>query len=265
MRFVLLNQSTTTDPALGGELTDDVGQHMAAVLEVYLDRDVASEWGGDHVVAYAKDVSQLAGGDVVMAIIDTPPADVSPGTVAYHSADGKSLPFGFVFRSMCNSLLEGVDSVAGAAAHECAETAADPFANFLATDAQGHGAWLELCDPTEGDGYVIDGVTVPNIVLRSYFAPGADGPYELLGERDGNRRIAAPFTPNASGYQGYSAASGAAELLGRMKVAAFASVSGRRAVDVAWIEGNFRAGRLEKKAHWSSRTFRRGLRLAVGG
>jgi hypothetical protein len=61
--------------------------------------------------------------------------------------------------------------------HEILEMLTDPYGtNALA------GRLTEVCDPVENSaGYQLDGVTVADFVLPSWFASGSAGPWDKLG------------------------------------------------------------------------------------
>jgi hypothetical protein len=247
MNFVLVNLSTLTDAAYGGELTAAVLEQMAAAIEHWVNVDVGAEWGGADLVRASQGPGDLAPGDIPMWIVDQLPAGSDPQAVAYHDRNGQSLPFGYIARTMCNALLSGADAVSTAVAHEIGETKVDPACNLLADPGTGRAAWLEICDPPEADVYLIDGVSVPDFALKTYFAPGAAGPYDWLG-RVGDPRLSSPFIPNATGYQGWQNLNPGAMKSPDAAVSLFGLVAPHKRA---------------KKMHPSSRAYRRGLRLAA--
>lgn len=90
----------------------------------------------------------------------------------YHSTNHASLPYGFVYLNVCEKYKEKWTCTLS---HEVLELLADPFAALTVPGPnprtkKGKAYYgLEVCDPVQGDTYVIDGVEVSNFVTRSYF------------------------------------------------------------------------------------------------
>jgi hypothetical protein len=118
----------------------------------------------------------------------------SPGALGYHSDDDGTAPIGKVF---VRTILENNESISVTFSHEVLEMVADPFANWWAQYGDSLYA-LEVCDPVEGDLYLINGVQVSNFVLPAYFdATPESGVYQPY---DWCNRLKAPFTMTAGGY-----------------------------------------------------------------
>jgi hypothetical protein len=77
--------------------------------------------------------------------------------------------------------------------HEVLEILGDPYITWWADGNDGRQYALEVCDPVEGDAYVIDGVSVSNFVGPRYFSAGP-GPYDWM------RKLSAPFSMSPGGY-----------------------------------------------------------------
>jgi hypothetical protein len=248
MRFVIMDESTaaTATPELGGPLTPALLQQISAALEVYADRDVAFWWGGQHTVRVGSVTDPPAAGDVVTAIVDSLPD--SPTTVAYHTDTGAEIPVIFLSRQQCNSVLVGNGSVSDALSHEIAEVIGDPPCNRYSQqgeDGQGPNGLFatEIADPTQEDWYEIDGVSVSNFVLPSFFATGAAAPWTYLGNLDPSKEtVTGPFQTAKGGYQ----------------ITMTAGTNGT--VNGKTVTGSF-GRRWAKVRHWSSRLRRRGIVL----
>jgi hypothetical protein len=117
------------------------------------------------------------------------------GALGYHTENHKNVPYGFVYLDICE---EYGDTWSSCLSHEVLELLADPTAAMTVTgpSPKGKGSVyydLEVCDPTQGDSYKIDGVEVSNFVGRSYFRlAGGSGqtnflelPLKSLGVRPG--------------------------------------------------------------------------------
>ena len=107
-----------------------------------------------------------------------------PAASAYHDINGNGVPFALCAVTTCGSLL-GPTGVSVDASHEILETAGDEGANQFANDNNGLLHAVEMCDAVEiqtygktcGDGTVVQ---VSNWLLRSWFIPGAAGPYDYM-------------------------------------------------------------------------------------
>jgi len=109
------------------------------------------------------------------------------GAEGYHSANNRDTPYGFVYLDIC---ARSRDSWSGALSHEVLEMLADPDTVLAVAGASPKNPKstvyyeLEVCDPTQNDEYVIDGVTVSNFVGRKYFGlSGGSGKTNYLGLR----------------------------------------------------------------------------------
>lgn len=239
MQFVLVDHSTPPiDPAALAA--------MAAALEVQANRDISPEWGGNVRVRAATPTEVPVTGEVVALIVDTLP-DV-PGAIAYHSWTGT--PAIFAARSLVATLSTGSDSLSVALSHEIAETLGDEGTNMWADAGDGSEMAHELSDPVESGFYDINGVAVSNFVLKAYFDPGAPPPYDFLATLGQGNAVSAPFAIANGGYAIKRSGAGAEHQVTAMfPVTVTANLTmtfGKRAT---------------KKSHWSSRTYRRGLRL----
>lgn len=230
--FVVVNNCT--DPAL----TPDLGQQIAIACAIQLNRDVATYWGGSYRVRWAAPSEPPAPGDVIALIVDDLPD--APGAIGYHNWEG--VPDIFIARNMCSTLTEGTGSLSQCLSHELCETVGDMACNAWRDDGAGSEFAQELCDAVESGFYTLmaNGPGVPvdvsDFVLPAFFNPGdTQGPYSYL------KAAPAPFTTAVGGYQ-IKRTSGAGE---------------------TQVTGTVRLERRAKKRHWSSRTYRRGVRLAA--
>jgi hypothetical protein len=237
MQFVLIDTSTAqTDAAVSGPITQPQLQEMAAALAIQLNRDVATEWGGNYSVRAGSGPQDVSPGEIVCNIVDALPDD--PQAIAYHTDDGSSHPLVMLAKGTCNGILGGTQSISAAMSHELCETAVDRACNCWADDGQGSEWAQEACDATESDSYSIGNVTVSNFLLRSFFAPEAPAPWSYLGSL-GREPIPGPFAVASGGYQMKRAASG----------------------QETQVNGSIREFRQAKARHPSSRTYRRGARV----
>ncbi len=130
----------------------------------------------------------------------------------YHAANNKGIPYGFVYLDICASSKE---SWTCTLSHEVIELLGDPDAVLTVTGPSPKSATgtvyydLELCDPTQGDTYKIDGVEVSNFVGRHYFGmSGGSGRTNHL-----NKRLK-PFGVRPGGYLQYELSGKAHQIYG---------------------------------------------------
>ena len=244
MLFAIVNESTsaTASSAFGGELTPEALDEVAKALDIYVNRDVASHWGGNYMVRVA-DKDNLASGEIVCAIMDAMP-DV-PQAVAYHSVDGQACPFIVVGRVNCASIMDGPSSISNALAHELVETIGDPGCNRWADEGDGVEHAFELADATQADSYKIGNVSVSNFLLPSYFVPGGHAPYSYLGIV-GDDPIPGTFATATGGYQ-----------ILRSPGTGEHDVFAKR----PFVNGVLTPESADRKKHPLSRTHKRGVRL----
>jgi hypothetical protein len=92
--------------------------------------------------------------------------------LGYHARNNGKIPFGFVYLDVCAKYGEQWSTTLS---HEVLELLEDPTAVKSITGPAPSNPErtvyydLEVCDPTQGDSYEIDGVTVSNFVGRAYF------------------------------------------------------------------------------------------------
>lgn len=91
--------------------------------------------------------------------------------LGYHSANHSGIPYGFVYMDVVQAFNEVWTTTLS---HEILELLADPSAIMTVSGPSpkdGHPVHfdLEVCDPTQGDSYDIDGTPVSNFVTRKYF------------------------------------------------------------------------------------------------
>jgi hypothetical protein len=186
LSFVLLNESGQAP--LAPQLTHDWLAKCAAAVEVQLNRDVASHWGGDFAVRAGEGPSDVLPGEIPFRLKDAIPV---VGAVADHDVDVQGAPDAELSLEDCSTL----DDVSIAISHECCETAGDPACNEWCDDGEGHEWAKELCDAVESTSYDIDGIKVSDFLLPAFFAPMHGGPFSYCSH------ATAPFQTGEGGYQ----------------------------------------------------------------
>jgi hypothetical protein len=247
MRFVLVNQSTTTDPGNGGALLPDILQSIAVACSWQLNGDVAAAWGGagTYDVRVGKnDGSDVQPTEIAVWIKDALPD--APGAAGYHDRLPNGATVVYIGRDGSNSLTEGSSALSVTISHECCEAVGDPPANFWADRGDGNEEALELCDRVEDTVYQApNGVAVSNFLLRTAFDPGATAPFDKLGVL--TERTA--LTPG--GYVILRTAGTESQQTG----------GGQKAMHHVRVQGQIPKKKLAKKKNVTSRTYRRGVRL----
>lgn len=197
LSFVLVNQSTTTDPALGGALDDATLDQIASSVEMQLNRDASPEWGGSYHVR--RDVAaNVQPTECGIFIKDSLPE--APGAAGYHATLANGAPVEYIGRDGSNSLTLGGQALSVTISHECLEVLGDRAANVWADNGQGTEFAQELCDAVESYSYMVGGVAVSDFVLRAFFTPGAPGPYSYMQGAGLDAGPPGPFqTASASG------------------------------------------------------------------
>lgn len=124
--------------------------------------------GVTHAIVYVGDKTDDPRGGVLKAS-------------GYHSQTHGQLAYAFVYLDVCKAAGEAWTCTLS---HEILELLADRTAGMTMNGPVPAGVTdqgdtvlyaMEVCDPTQGDHYVIDGVTVANFVTRAYFDARATG------------------------------------------------------------------------------------------
>jgi hypothetical protein len=227
---------------------------MAEAVETQINEEFASEWGAQATLRVGASASDVKAGEWAYIFVPTLPD--APGASAYHDITDKGVPYAFCAVTTCGSLL-GRDGVSVDLSHEILETFGDEGANLYAYDNGGVLHAMEMCDAVELQTYAKpakDGtqVQVSNWLLRSWFMPGAKGPFEYMSSAKKTGAVA-PAGPleTAAGHGGNY------QIVGKW-TGAVKDVFAKHAAFAAeqHIEGVRHKGMVP---HWSSRT---ALRLA---
>lgn len=299
LKVVLIDETNGATPTSGQALTPQFLALAAQVATVYLNRDVARYWGGQHVVRPGSSPTDVQPGEVPS--YTTPTLTDAPGAIAYHTVDGYGIPAIYDGITLSQDLF-GPDGWLAAQTHEFAETVGDPGTNTLRADGKGRLYAQELCDPLEVQTYPItikaDGTVadvpnttpglaadgsftayVANFVLDAYFTPNHQGPFDFLSAQGkqpaGVSGPAAPFTLVPAGGGDYqivetdpqdesqiTADEARVPSAGPLKPVPAMGLGKATSKSLFGIFGNLNR-RTAKKAHPSSRPYRRGMRLAA--
>lgn len=170
-------------------------ERVLVALQVQVDRDFATNWGGLRAVL-KKAQQPPDDGEAIYLVDDTSQASM----LGYHDAQPGEKPRGFVFVRTC---LEHGEAWSATLSHELLEQLADPYTNTAALVKSMNG-WpvavaYEVCDPVENDEYTIDGVAVSNFVHPEWFADPDSSP-RLGNKVDFLGRLSGPLRMSPGGY-----------------------------------------------------------------
>jgi hypothetical protein len=183
-RIAILNQCSSQNA---------IGQDVVDAAQKQLDQHFFPAWGLTAELYLANSLGDVADGDLVCTVLDL--SDI-PGFTGYHRVNTTGRPCAFVFPGSAATFKEPASVVLS---HEIMEMLANPWNNatVLYDSGQGYGALysMEVCDPVQGNTYLIDGVSVANFLTPSYFRAAGAAPYDFLGI------IQAPFTTAPYGSQ----------------------------------------------------------------
>ncbi len=181
VKWVLIDNSKGATTQDGSTLSPAVLRHIAEAVQDQLSREFAAEWGAQATLRVGADMNDIQPGEWAYVFLAKLPD--APDASAYHDIK-KGVPYALCAVTTCDSLY-GPDGISVDASHEILETAGDEGANLYAFDNKGRLHALEMCDAVEVQTYgktCKDGtiVQVSNWLLRSFFMPGAPGPYDYM-------------------------------------------------------------------------------------
>jgi hypothetical protein len=182
VKWVLIDSTNGATTQDGSRLSPAVLAHIAEAVQNQVNQEFAAEWGAQATLRVGANANDIHPGEWAYGFVASLPN--APGASAYHDINGKGVPFSLCAVTTCGSLL-GPTGVSVDASHEILETAGDEGANQFANDNHGLLHAVEMCDAVEVQTYgktCKDGtaVQVSNWLLRSWFIPGAAGPYDYM-------------------------------------------------------------------------------------
>ena len=181
VKWVLVDSTNGATTQDGSRLSPAVLAHIAEAVQDQVNKEFAAEWGAQATLRVGNE-NDIQPGEWAYGFVASLPD--APGASAYHDINNKGVPFALCAVTTCGSLL-GPTGVSVDVSHEILETAGDEGANQFANDNHGLLHAVEMCDAVEVQTYgktCKDGtvVQVSNWLLRSWFSPGAAGPYEYM-------------------------------------------------------------------------------------
>jgi hypothetical protein len=250
MRFVLLDHTTekTPDRLRPGAHFDRLMQALEVWTETFW-----GEWTGGIVnvapTSFRVGTSEdRSGREIGVHFRDCLPEAAE--ALAFHRVT-RGVPDIEVGLSQMQSLFEGPQSLSCALAHDVLETLCNPGANGWKERNDGSGILdaEEVCDLVQNTGMALVGpeAFMPNFLLPHFFIPGSEGPWDHLAVLRSQRDTSQGYGIQAVGIHHTP------QLLG-MNL----RLHGEKMV--SWA-GTLSEEQRQKKAHFTSRTFRRGIRL----
>lgn len=179
-------------------LTEAAARAMTAACATQAAEHLCPVWGLVPVgVRYASPDQVLPVGARVIALADTMD---EPDALGYHTIDQRGTVSGIIGVKTCldhgAAPLTGVFSVSSVLSHEVCELIVDPYCASWCDTGRGYLLCAEVCDPVQGDSYLLGGVAVSSFVTPSWFnaeSPAGIG-LDWLG------KVRKPFTMTAGGY-----------------------------------------------------------------
>jgi hypothetical protein len=166
-------------------VTDAQFQAAVSAITKQVQNEFAQEWGisaslsGQNLDITTGALRLQGAQNIILyfgSSVDDPTTGVN-GALGYHSRTNGDVPYGFVYLDVCR---EYGETWTCTLSHEVLELLADPSAikTIAAPAPPGRGGEarydFEVCDPTQGDSYNIDGISVSNFVTKSYFGLASD-------------------------------------------------------------------------------------------
>lgn len=170
---------------------------MTAACADQLRNHAAPLWGWvPFGVSFAADDAHLMPGAWPIQVFDD---SDQAGTLGWHDLGPDGKPYGRVFVNEIlqnsGSVLHGALSVSVTLSHEVLEAAGNPYLNRWEQGPEGFEYAVELCDACEADSYELDGVSVSNFLLPSYWRKNASGVrLDYMGS------LTEPFSVGRGGY-----------------------------------------------------------------
>lgn len=198
---MLVDETGGATTADGSKVTPEVLATIAAAVQTQVNRDLSPEIGGGPVlVRVAKDATDVQPGEVPFFIRA---ALLTQGAVADHQ-DVAGAPYCEDAITASDTLTGPGNSLSVAVSHEICEAEGDPGCNRWADRGDGAEVAVEECDAVEAQSYDVGacdspprttGVYVSNFVLKSFWQPGASGPYDFMTSRGLQSSSAGPAGP----------------------------------------------------------------------
>lgn len=184
VKWVLIDETNGATTQNGSKLSATVLAHIAEAVTSQINQEFAAEWGAQATIRVGANANDIKPDELGYTFVPSLPPPSPANASAYHDITKKGKPFAICAVKTCIDLY-GPNGISVDASHEILEAAGDQGANAFANDDKGLLHAFEMCDAVEVQTYgktCKDGtsVQVSNWLLRSWFIPGAPGPYEYM-------------------------------------------------------------------------------------
>lgn len=174
-------------------VSDDQAKKMCTAIDLQMRRDVSPSWGMLPPRVFFVSKNAYVPGCALLALVDDIPE--APDAEGYHFEEDDGKFVGNIgVKTIPGAVLTGRDSVASVVSHEVIELFIDPRVNLWADHTDGYSYPYEGCDAIQELYYSINGVSVSDFVLPSYFDMFGKEPFDHLGN------LHAPFSLSSGGY-----------------------------------------------------------------
>jgi hypothetical protein len=179
--WVLIDETNGAQTGDGAMVSPSVLNLIIEAVTHQLNCEFATEYGGPGTLRRGANAKDILPGERVYSFVPTLP---NLGISAYHDINGQGVPVAFCAVTTCGSLY-GNTGISIDVSHEILEAGADEGCNQMADDNNGTLHMKEVCDPVEVQSYRYkcnNGtiVQLSNFVLRAFFDPNSNGPYDYM-------------------------------------------------------------------------------------
>lgn len=240
--LVFIDLTTTATPA-SSKLSQFAKPLIDALIEGLMG-PFAEEYGNVNITMRVGSTTDRDPSDIAVNFRDTLPD--APGALAYHTVTNGVADIE-VGTDLFDGILTGADPISAGVDHELKEMLGDLGANGWKDRQDGSGTMdaEEFCDFVQNT-YIAasNGTQLSNFVRRSFFVPGAKGPWDYLGVMKSQYDVSNGYGITASSPSNVGQIGGMSRNM-------------RKPTRVS-VVGHLTAKQAIRKSHELSRTMRRG-------
>lgn len=249
-RFLFVDLTTEKTPAnlRPGPALDAIQAALEEALGIFYSEYSAGPRMRCPTVRVAKSAEDRVGGEIAINLRDEIPE--APDALAYHSTTN-GVPDIEVGCDLFANLVDDEGSLSCGVSHEVFELLGDPGANGWKDRQDGSNVSdaEEVCDIVQNTGFKVGDAFISNYLLPAFFVPGSEGPWDHLSVMSSQYDISHGYSIQAVSPQDVTQVVG-----NNMRM------HGRR---VVLTKGNLNAIQEKRKRTFTSRTYRRGIRLGA--
>jgi hypothetical protein len=153
---------------------------VVKAIQTQIDNDFSPEWGGPHKLQstsldIANSPAPVDGETQAIIYVGESSSDPTTGIeqcLGYHFENHHDIPYGFIYLDVIQMYKQ---TWTVTLSHEALELLADPSADSYVPGPDPSGSndlvqyCREVCDPVQGDTYLVEGVAVSNFVTKKWF------------------------------------------------------------------------------------------------